>query len=258
MQISRNRHFCFHDLMIVAFLIVAHPLIHCRLYSQQAPDNPLTALTDDDSFHKSWQLGGFFTGGFVPSYQVHSPFVFQGQSYEESETVELNLFSVGFVGGKMLTVPRGPGVLRGNGEALVEVMPFWLADYPHQSQTYCVTGQPCGQICCLGPYHRSGASVTPFLLRWNFMKSNRSRAIPWAQLGGGLLWTNHKFPLLGGSTSVINFTPQVDAGESIFLHKNQSLDFAVKAVHISNASLGDNNPGLNVTLQFSVGYSWWK
>ena len=90
------------------------------------------------------------------------------------------------------------------------------------------------------------------------MRGNESRAVPWAQLGGGLLWTNHKFPLLGGSTSVINFTPQIGFGESTFVKKNQSVDAAFKIVHISNAGLGDNNPGINFTFQFSVGYSWWK
>jgi hypothetical protein len=29
-------------------------------------------------------------------------------------------------------------------------------------------------------------------------------------------------------------------------------------VHISNASLGDSNPGVNATVQFQIGYSWWK
>jgi len=50
----------------------------------------------------------------------------------------------------------------------------------------------------------------------------------------------------------------VNIGENIFTQKNRSLDFAVKAVHISNAGLGDHNPGLNITLQFSAGYSWWR
>lgn len=178
-----------------------------------------------------------------------------------TRAVELNFFNAGAQIGRMLTAPRGPAFLRGRGEALLEITPFWLADYPSQADRLCfvssVNGGQCGNID-FGPYRRYGASVTPFLLRWNFMKSERSRLVPWAQLGGGLLWTNHKFPLLGGSTSVINFTPQVDAGESFFIRRNRSLDFAVKAVHISNASLGDNDPGLNVTLQFSVGYSWWK
>jgi len=28
-------------------------------------------------------------------------------------------------------------------------------------------------------------------------------------------------------------------------------------MHISNAGLGDTDPGVNVSLHFSVGYRWW-
>jgi hypothetical protein len=76
------------------------------------------------------------------------------------------------------------------------------------------------------------------------------------------LWTSQNFPqgtgVVGGSTSRINFTPQVAFGESIFTKKNQSLDLALKVVHISSAGLGEYNPGVNLTLQFTLGYSWWK
>lgn len=194
----------------------------------------------------------------MPSYHIRSHFTFQAINHEETLIEQLNLYNAGFAIGKPQTSSHGPGILRGRGEAVLELMPFWLADYPKQTITDCVQGQSCGQVLNWGPYRRYGASVTPFLLRWNFTKDEPRRALPWAQLGGGLLWTNHKFPMQGGSTSVINFTPQVGVGESVFVGKNQSLDFAVKAVHISNAGLGDNNPGLNVTLQFSAGYSWWK
>jgi lipid A 3-O-deacylase len=156
---------------------------------------------------------------------------------------------------------HGPGFLRGRGEAAIEILPFWLADYPKQVRHVYVSNEPGVLFAPFGPYRSYGASVTPVLYRWNLkpiLIRNERPIVPWAQLGGGLLWTNHKFPILGGSTSVINFTPQAALGQSIFIRNNQSLDFAAKAVHISNASLGDSNPGLNVTLQFSVGYSWWK
>jgi hypothetical protein len=57
---------------------------------------------------------------------------------------------------------------------------------------------------------------------------------------------------------VINFTPQVGVGVNIFNRPKHSVNFAIKAIHISNASLGDHNPGLNQTIQFSAGYSWWR
>ncbi len=109
-----------------------------------------------------------------------------------------------------------------------------------------------------GPYSIWGASATPAIIRWDFMRHDTHRSVPWAQLGGGLLWTDHKFPYLGGKTSVINFTPQIGFGENVFFKRNRSLDLAMKVVNITNAGLGGNNPGINFTFQFSVGYSWWK
>jgi lipid A 3-O-deacylase len=173
----------------------------------------------------------------------------------------LNFYNAGLQVGRTQSAAHGGGIFRGRGEALVELIPFWLGDYPKQADRICFASGVNGGQCfdtSLGPYHRYGASITPLLLRWNFTKKTPSRSLPWAQLDGGLLWTNHEFPLLGGGTSVMNFTPQVSIGESLFIRKNRSFDCAVKAVHISNAGLGNNNPGLNVTLQFSVGYSWWK
>jgi hypothetical protein len=145
------------------------------------------------------------------------------------------------------------------------VIPFWLAHYPFQQiyfyNSSSLKGDYTGNIT-YGPFTIPGASVTPLLYRWNFTGRVPRRSVPWAQLGAGLLWTNHNFPapepVLGDRTSVVNFTPQGAFGESVFLGKKQSLDLAFKAIHISNAGLGANNPGLNVTLQFSAGYSWWK
>lgn len=52
--------------------------------------------------------------------------------------------------------------------------------------------------------------------------------------------------------------PQFGFGTNAFVQPRQSLFVAVNAVHISNASLGDTNPGVNVSAQFSVRYAWWK
>ena len=38
----------------------------------------------------------------------------------------------------------------------------------------------------------------------------------------------------------------------------RSIDFALNAEHISSASLGDRNPGVNASLQMQIGYTWWK
>jgi len=94
-----------------------------------------------------------------------------------------------------------------------------------------------------------GVSLTPVILRWNFL-TNSHRFQPWFQGAGGLIYTTHKFPptLLvphgtAGGTSVWNFSPQGGAGLHYFIRPKRSIDLGVNAVHISSASLGDKNPG---------------
>jgi hypothetical protein len=127
-------------------------------------------------------------------------------------------------------------------------------------------------ITCSQPYTVGGtfhgASVTPIILKWNFAVNHR--ITPWAQAAGGLLWTNHKYPAYGstaanltvngpnGDASVFNFTPQGGIGFHYFVTPKRSVDFSANGVHISSASLGDRNPGVNASVQFSLGYSWWK
>jgi hypothetical protein len=115
-----------------------------------------------------------------------------------------------------------------------------------------------------------GVSLTPVILRWNFLTRSR-RVQPWVQAAGGLIYTTHKFPpnygsaqvdgqpvLVDGGTSVWNFTPQGGGGFHYFIRPKRSIDVGVNAVHISSASLGDRNPGVNASIQIQVGYTFWK
>jgi len=202
-----------------------------------------------------WQIGGYVQGGFPPEYKA--PF-----SSTQTLNMQLDFFSAGIEVGKQTRRIEGAKLLSGRGEMMLEVIPLWLARYPAQT----VTVNPAHTVIpfqmAAESYH--GASITPFLLRWNFNQRDSVRVVPWAQLGCGLLWTNHKFPIVivptdpHAGTSVINFTPQAGAGVNVFNRPNHSVNFAMKVIHISNATLGDHNPGLNQTLQFSAGYSWWK
>ena len=155
---------------------------------------------------------------------------------------------VGFV----LTPNYGPSILKGNFEMGAEVIPFWQAYTPHRTDTFVkngvVTTTETG-----GTY--TGIALTPVILRWNFAHG-QSRLVPWAQGAGGLLYTTRKFPLPG--TSVWNFEPQFGLGAHYFLNDRHSIDFGAQAIHISNASLGDRNSGVNALVQFQLGYTWWK
>lgn len=171
--------------------------------------------------------------------------------------------------GKVLTPQIGSGLLRGNFEYSMEVFPFWQSYTPRFQRIFC----PQPNVDCSAPYTvggtYTGVSITPIQMRWNF--THGRRLMPWVQAAGGVVWTNHKYPAVGdldptdptqtgpaADTSVWNFTPQGGAGMHYFVKPRRSLDFSVNAVHISSASLGDKNPGVNVSLQMSVGYTWWK
>jgi lipid A 3-O-deacylase len=179
--------------------------------------------------------------------------------------------------GKVLTENYLSGPLRGNLEYAVEVFPFWQSYTPKFQRESCVAiadpGFPNGvETSCSAPYTVGGTfrgvSVTPIILRWNFLGTRR--VSPWVQGAGGVIWTNHKYPAFGGppynlvndgpnsDASVWNFTPQGGVGVHYFLRPRRSIDFGANAVHISSASLGDKNPGVNASVQFSLGYTWWK
>ena len=175
----------------------------------------------------------------------------------------------GVQAGKVLTGNYLPGIARGNFEYAVQVFPLWQAYTPKFQREMCVAGT---FLTCSAPYTVggtfTGVSITPALLRWNFVGTRRIS--PWLQGGGGMIWTDHKFPAFGGppynpikdgrnaDTSVWNFTPQFGVGAHYFLSPRRSIDFGANAVHISSASIGDKNPGVNASVQFSVGYTWWR
>ena len=93
-----------------------------------------------------------------------------------------------------------------------------------------------------------GISFTPFNLKYNFTSFHR--AIPYLELGGGVLFTNHDVP---DGTNSVNFTPQAGIGLHIPMQSgsNRYFGVALKYVHISNAGLSVPNPGIN-TLQVKL------
>ncbi|HEY5330525.1 MAG TPA: acyloxyacyl hydrolase [Acidobacteriaceae bacterium] len=223
--------------------------------AQRGPDvAPVSALANANA----WDFGALVQGGV--GLQDRTDFSF---------------FTVGGHAGKALTPEIGTGLFKGNFEYGVEVFPLWQSYTPKFQRVKCVPYPAAGPgaILCSPPYTVGGtfdgASITPIILRWNF--THGRRLMPWVQGAGGVIWTNHKYPAVGNldildptqtgpqaNTSVWNFTPQGGVGAHYFLRPRRSIDFAVNAVHISSASLGDKNPGVNSSLQFSIGYSWWK
>jgi lipid A 3-O-deacylase len=213
-----------------------------------------TVSMPEMSAHRTWEYGALLQGG--NGLQDRTGFQF---------------LMVGGHLGRVLTSDSGPGLLHGNFEYAVEVFPLWQSYTPKFLRISCaayIHDPACSQPYTVGGTY-TGASITPIMLRWNFVHSGR--LMPWVQAAGGVLWTNHKYPAVGdlnagdptqtgpnSDTSVWNFTPQGGIGGHYFLEPKRSLDFSVNGVHISSASLGDKNPGVNSSVQVSVGYTWWK
>jgi hypothetical protein len=208
----------------------------------EADESPVAEVRQD----RSWEYGPFVNGG--TGLGNRSDFKF---------------FSVGFQGGKVLTPVLHAGILSGQFEFGANLMPLWQAytPAPHE-QTFLYPGgyfvAPDGG----GTY--TGLSLTPVIFSWNFLTRSR-RFQPWFQGAGGVIYTTHKFPPdelvphgTPGGTSVINFSPQGGGGFHYFTRPKRSIDVGVNGIHISSASLGDRNPGVNASIQVQVGYTFWR
>ncbi len=211
---------------------------------------PLSPVRDTMT-RDPWNFGAFFNGGLGVG----------------GDRDGYRFLSAGVRGGKVLTDPFGPGFLKGQFEYSVELMPWWQGYAPPFERYFVTPTSNPNRVAIAGPYQTggtyNGVSVTPIILRWDL--TGGQRLMPFIQGAGGLIWTNHKFPPTGPlntvghqETSVWNFTPQFGVGFQYFLKPRRSITFNANAVHISNASLGDSNPGVNASVQFQIGYSWWK
>lgn len=235
---------------IVVFGVVFLALAKAS-YSQTS-----SSSISQDTFHSS-SAQAAANGDFVHTLMQHDPWdraVFMDGGFGTSGETSDHFLNAGVRLGKVLTDPALPGVLRGQFEYAIELIPYWQAFTPKQTYTL-TTVNPPRLVTTGGTY--PGLSMTPIILRWNLVRWKR--VMPWVQGAGGLIWTNHKFPPNGSrGTSVWNFEPQFGLGIHYFVKPGQAITFAANAVHISNASLGDANPGINATVQFQLGYTWWK
>jgi lipid A 3-O-deacylase len=138
---------------------------------------------------------------------------------------------VGFRLGRVLTNEHGSGFLRGTFEMAGDIIPvdeYWFHG-----------GQYAG-------------GINPFIAKWNF--TSPCKVAPYIAAVGGALFSSKNLP--PGDTSQINFTSGAEVGLQMFRKGRNSWDLAVKAYHLSSASLGNHNPGINASLQFMLGYTW--
>ena len=180
---------------------------------------------------------------------------------------DYKFFWGGFELGKVLTPVIHAGIFSGQFQLAGNIMPLWQAyTPPPHEQLFSCPGGTCEWPYGGGTFY--GVSLTPVIFRWNFLSHSR-RVQPWFQAAGGLIYTTHKFPPnylsdpnsippIDGGTSVWNFSPQGGGGIHYFINPKRSIDLGVNGVHISSASLGDRNPGVNASVQVQVGYTFWR
>ncbi|HEY1524780.1 MAG TPA: acyloxyacyl hydrolase [Candidatus Angelobacter sp.] len=160
-----------------------------------------------------WDVGVWTGGGFsVPG-----------------GTKDTHTINVGARLGKVLTDDHFGGFVRGNFEWSGDLMPIYYIWQPSPAQ------------------NAYAAAFNPVNLKWNFTSS--ARIVPYLELGGGVLFSNHAVPL---NTSHVNFLTHAALGFHIFRTKVCAITTAIRYEHISNAGLTTPNPGIN-TLQFTVG-----
>jgi lipid A 3-O-deacylase len=142
-------------------------------------------------------------------------------------TSDTGVWNVGARYGWILTAPHGPGLLRGQFEYAVDVVPVFMV-VQRGGTAY-------------------GFGLNPFALKWNFTKPRK--LVPYVELGGGTLFTNDNVP---PGTSRVNFTSSGALGLH-FPRSKCNWSAELRFMHISNASLANLNPGIN-TFQVRLGF----
>ena len=134
--------------------------------------------------------------------------------------------------GRVLSHEIGSNALRGSFEAAIDVIPineFWISGHAQYA-----------------------GAIDPLIGKWNFTAGKT--VSPYVAAVGGIVFSSSNLP--PGDTSQVNFTSGVELGAQWFHHSKNSIDFAVKIYHLSNASIGNLNPGINGAVQFMAGYTW--
>jgi len=146
-------------------------------------------------------------------------------------TMNTGVWNLGLRYGIVITSSKGPGILEGQLEYALDVVPAWVI-WQKTNTAY-------------------GAGVNPFAFKWIFTKPRKIK--PYFQIEGGTLFTNTKVP---EGTSQINFTTSGGIG-AYFLSGKHNFSAEVRFLHISNAGMTNPNPGIN-TMQLRIGFGEFR
>jgi hypothetical protein len=158
--------------------------------------------------------------------------VFVGGSQSFANTPSAQTFVAGFRLGRVLSHELGSNALRGSFEVAFDAIPmneFWI-----------------------GGKAKYAGAIDPLVAKWNF--TGGKTVSPYFAAVGGIVFSPKQLP--APDTSQVNFTSGAEMGLQWFRQSKNSWDFSLKIYHLSNASLGRLNPGINGAVQFMVGYTW--
>jgi hypothetical protein len=120
--------------------------------------------------------------------------------------------------GRNLTIERGPGILRGRLEMVIEVIPFFVALQSHQGE---------------------GVGFSPLMFRWNL---RQHRAIhPFVEAAAGMMATNHDVP---ENTARLNFSLHAGGGARVRVAERWAVVVGYRLHHLSNNNTASRNPGV--------------
>lgn len=189
-------------------------------YAQETPPTALDTLRNP-----SWNYGVQVYGGTTTK---STPPIPDGPGvYPSSWGAEFHL-------GRVLTGEHGEGWRRGTLEWDFSVLP--VVQYFVDGRSYYMGG-----VEALSP-------------RWNFTRVSK-RAVPFFGFDGGMLFGPDKFP--PGNTAQANFTLALALGTHFFTRRRQSFDTTIRLYHFSNAETGQYNPGVPLSIQLMLGYTWF-
>jgi hypothetical protein len=201
---------------ITARLIFATFLAGLPLLAQQNTTPPAPANDLVQVLRTPGWNAGFYVGG--------------SESFANTPSAQTFLVAVRL--GRVFTHELGSNALRGSFEMAVDLIPineFWI-----------------------GGHAQYAGAIDPFIAKWNF--TGGKTVSPYLAAVGGIVFSPSNLP--PGNTSQVNFTSGAELGAQWFHRPENSIDFAVKIYHLSNASIGTKNPGINGAVQFMVGYTW--
>jgi hypothetical protein len=143
----------------------------------------------------------------------------------------ISTWNVGLRYGWILTGLHGPGIVRGQFEYAVDVVPvFWV--FERKGTAY-------------------GFVLDPLALKWDFRK--RRQFVPYFEISGGPLFTSRDVP---PGVSRVNFVSGAALG-LYFPAGRFHWSAELRYTHISDAGLTNPNPGIN-TVQVRLGFGVFR